>query len=79
MTSGKFEIRSEIGRAPVRRLSSKGATWSLRIIGLVHSPFKAVMVGSNPPGITIELKTWSVHVTPVISVMVSTQLLYITE
>ena len=51
--SGKFAIRSEVGRAPFRRLSSKGATWSLRIIGLVHSPFKAVMVGSNPPGITI--------------------------
>lgn len=56
MASGKFAIRSEVGRAPVRRLSSKGAIWSHRLIGLGRQPFKLEMLGSTPAGTTIQVE-----------------------
>ena len=40
-------------RARPEANNPKGATWSPRLTGLGHGPFKAVMVGSNPPGTTI--------------------------
>ena len=76
---GSIGIHCAVKKHRIRILAAEPFICAHRLTGLGHHPFTVAIVGSNPRGITIELKTWSVHVTPVISVMVSTQLLYVTE